>query len=231
MWGSRRYRAPVLLWAVAAGVGCGQTEHLDPAPELPRSQDAPAGSLELPVRVHLLQSESVEALHSTLTDDEVAQVFAAVNQIWAPAEMSWTVMDIVREPALAQDRFAERARQGQAPDMTFLQELIPLEQISDDGWDLFIGRRVGGAPGVYFGAVPAVLTSEIGPDRKRMSANMTRVLAHELGHAVGLGHISCPEGGNLMSPGGPPLDAGPITALQIETARRSATERMGRQGA
>ena len=219
-------RARALRW----GVGCALALSLAACnrSSLPRTQEvpdlpaAPPGPLDLPVRVHLLTSETVPALDATLTDVEVHAIFRAVNQLWSPASIHWSVEDIRRAPAPAQERFREHAATDRSPSRDLLEALLPVDRLLVDGWNVVIGRRLRGPPGIYFHRSGAVLTSEVGPDRRRASPNMVRVLAHELGHALGLHHVRCAAGGNLMAPGCPPLDAGPLDETQVEAARRRA---------
>ena len=57
---------------------CGESAPTSPAPD-------EAGTIQLEVRLHLLQSSVLDALDVTLTDDEVRVVIQAVNEVWACA--------------------------------------------------------------------------------------------------------------------------------------------------
>ena len=56
-------------------------------------------AIELAVRVHLVQSDQLDALNVRLSETEVAQLMTAVNETWAPAGIVWSVESIVREDA------------------------------------------------------------------------------------------------------------------------------------
>ena len=45
--------------------------------------------IRLRVRVHRLQSEKEPRLHCSLTDDEIREQFAAVNETWDQAKIVW----------------------------------------------------------------------------------------------------------------------------------------------
>ena len=55
--------------------------------------------LLLPVRVHLLTSGTTPELNSTLTGDEIRQVFVEVNAVWQQAGIRWDVESVLREQA------------------------------------------------------------------------------------------------------------------------------------
>ena len=86
---------------------------------------------------------------------------------------------------------------------------------------LLFGPLIGGiAGGVYLSGVPAVIIAEFDPSGARdLVGSGPRILAHELGHSLGLVHVPCTAEGNLMAPG---CSAGLRTHLtedQIATAR------------
>ena len=76
------------------------------------SADVPTGLvdgqpavIELAVRVHLVQSDQLEALNVGLSDEEVSELMTAVNETWAQAGIRWSLESIVREDARNESMF------------------------------------------------------------------------------------------------------------------------------
>ncbi len=213
---------PIALVA-ALGLCCGNAT----APETP--SDLPTGNTVLSVRVHLLQSNELEALNATLDARDVALLFAGANRIWEPAGVRWRIESIIREPARNAAAYDKIFRGEGADPLDVMLSIFPRENLFGDGWDVFVLRDFGrvGAGGVYisFREAQVAVVAEIGSGgEQRPSGSGPRVLAHELGHSLGLQHVSCTTAGNLMAPGCRGQDRTRLTAAQIQTVRQQAAK-------
>ncbi|MFQ5890995.1 MAG: hypothetical protein ACE5JR_13270 [Gemmatimonadota bacterium] len=187
----------------------------------------PDGVLTLDVRVHLLRSDAVPELDATLTDEEVGLLFGEVTAIWQQAEIAWRVESILREEARNAAEFAQALR-GEALLLPALLSVLPTEQLTDGGWDVFLIRDLGGRiVGAYLSNLPAVVAPEIVPPSGRdLTGATARAVAHELGHSLGLIHVPCTEAGNLMAQGCAVEDRRGLEPFQIEAAREQAARGM-----
>ncbi len=179
--------------------------------------------IALSVRVHLLSSEFAP-LNTDLTEAEVRTIFSRVNGIWSQAVISWNIESILREEALNADDF-ELVLQGQLQASNeIIASLLPRENLSQGAWDVFLIRDFGGITGgIYFPSIPAALSAEVDQSGNReLTGSAARILAHELGHSLGLPHVACTAAGNLMAPACPAEDRTRLLADQIQTARRQA---------
>ena len=174
------------------------------------SGDVPTGPvdgqpaiIELAVRVHLVQSEQLEALDVRLSDAEVTQLMTSVNETWAQAGIRWSVESIVREDARNEAMFRLALMDPTVSPISVLASVLTRENVRPDIWNVFMIRDFGGGlGGVYLGIDGVVVTAEIDPSGLRdIDGGMARVLAHELGHSVGLVHVPCTAQGNLMAAG------------------------------
>ena len=184
----------------------------------------PVSEIALDVRVHLLESDEFTQLSTTLTGTEVGTLFEGVNEIWSEAGIRWVVESIVREPAANQDLFGQVVR-GEIPfSGSVLASLLPREQLLAGKWDVFMIRDLGGSiGGIYIGGIPAVIGAELDPLGARdLAGGMPRIVAHELGHSIGLAHVDCVAAGNLMAPGCFQGVRTRLTATQTEIARSQA---------
>ena len=50
--------------------------------------------ITLPVRVHLVQSETMPAMHTTLMEVDIRRIFGKVNTIWAQAGIRFEIESI-----------------------------------------------------------------------------------------------------------------------------------------
>jgi len=150
---------------------------LDPNGSLPET-------IELPVRVHLLSSEFVETLDTTVTDDDIRRFFDGVNGHWGEAGIHWTIESIVHTDAERQLAFRRITELG--VDAEFYQlfniftTLCPRDQWLADGWNVCV---VSEFPWVatHFGE-GFVVMGEMDPRGEQVQ---TFALAREFGESLG----------------------------------------------
>ncbi len=87
--------------------------------------------------------------------------------------------------------------------LSVLTSVLTSENLRPDIWNVFMIRDFGGGVGgVYLGIERVVVSTEIDPLGQRdIDGGMARILAHELGHSLGLVHAPCVAQGNLMAAG------------------------------
>ena len=185
-------------------------------------------AIELAVRLHLVQSDELEALNVRLSDAEVGELMTAVNETWAQAEIVWGLESIVREDARNESLFRHALVDSAVSLIGLLTSVLSPENLRPDIWNVFMIRDFGGRlGGVHLPAEKVVVSTEVDPLGQRdIDGGMARILAHELGHSLGLIHVGCIAQGNLMATGCTLgsrtfLDATQITRvrLQAETGR------------
>lgn len=171
--------------------------------------------------MHLLSSR-LGPIDAKLLDDAVQALIGRVNRIWRQADIVWEIESITREPAQAEAEVEATLLAGAFLAIDLVLAILPRDQLFAGGWDAFLVRDLtsaAGAPGVYFPDLPAALSSEIDPSGLDDPGH---ILAHELGHSLGLLHMECAAEGNLMSPGCDSGDRIRLSAGQIDHARAQA---------
>ncbi len=196
---------------------CVESDSTSPGPD-------EAGAINLEIRLHLLQSSELDALDATLTDDEVGEVIQAVNEVWAQAGVAWQIEQIVRETALNPDVFRQVLNDPSGNSASLVAAVLPHENLRPDIWNVFLIRDFGGAVGgVYLSSNRVVVSAEMDPLGNRdLSGATARILAHELGHSLGLFHVFCTATGNLMAPSCPTGTRTRLEPFQVQTARQQA---------
>ena len=175
--------------------------------------------LFLPVKIYCYSFTTAPELNCTLGQSEIKALMDKVNHIWKQAGIQWTIESIVTRTASSHDfpplmgdesRFEIRER---------LVSISPKEESRPRLWKIaIIGRYPGRAGGVNIRETHTTYFVERTP---RGTKGYPMVLAHELGHSLGLQHTNLP--GNLMQVG-KPTDMPYLTKEQIEVARVQATK-------
>ena len=196
-----------LLLASACG-GTLEPEAIEPAPTAalaptPTSTPAPTPTPAppasrfsydefriLPLRIHLLHSETVTDLNALSTDDDIVKVLAKINGIWSQAGIQFFLKSMIRETVI--NEFAYTGFKREVP----LPMLGLLRPRGSQGGGMFHVYYLHDfqANGVFIPGV-AIFVKELSELREVDGGSidlppMARVTGHELGHGLGLTHLS-----------------------------------------
>jgi hypothetical protein len=214
--------ASLVTLASLAGGGCG-APYDDSGPAVGDCVGDRAW-LELPVRLALIRSDDA-TLTATATAPELAAVLDEVNALWAPAcvrfgiESTGAVDTDPARVAAYQDALASHDLMAVARG---LGELLPPAGMLDPGVGVFVFGSLGMPRlGRYFDDVDAVAWAHAKPDG---TPTQPVLLAHELGHALGLPHYTGDDSvHNIMTAsGGDPALMTELTEDQAQAARAQA---------
>ncbi len=172
--------------------------------------------LTLPVQVYCYSFEAAPELDCTLTRAEMEQMFAGANRIWSQAGIQWTMVSFTDKTV---DAGLFPALSGTEERSEIRERLLAMSPRVEAGRGLWALVVVHASPvpagGFYFAKTHTVYFSETTHRGKTTPV----VLAHELGHSLGLPHSE--EESNLMFPGKPSVRK-LLTAAEISRVRAQA---------
>lgn len=172
--------------------------------------------ISLPVRVHLVQSDTMRDMHTTLVEADVRRIFGKVNAVWAQAGIQFEIESIGPTHAIA-----PKPELGDQSEFVRVKAMIPKERLSPTAIDVCYVKKVN-PNGFYYGE-PVVVkdTASLKEVPGGLDEPLPRVTSHEIGHALGLRHRQ--ETTNLMASGTTGFS---LNEAEIATARGKARERL-----
>jgi hypothetical protein len=150
----------------------------------------PREILSVPLRVHILWSDLVPALDSTVTDEQVREMVVTANELWQPAAIQWQLESIVHTQAERQLGFRstvidDPTGRGEGASDTF-SRVCPGENWLSPGWNVCWVRAVPRGA-LYLNSQGGAL---LGEEDVLGGAVPPFALAHVLGHLMGLLDVS-----------------------------------------
>jgi hypothetical protein len=182
----------------------------------------------LSLRVHVLSAPGLPEVDCALDLAAIRRRVDGASRIWSQAGVKLFVESVVREPAAAQDAFRELAKRDSGPRVDDYVRLIPAASRAPHALDVYVVRSLP-VNGVFFGRERAVFIKvepRLRPVEGGTDYPPERVLAHEIGHFLGLGHVAEPR--RLLAQG---TTGTGIDAAEAEAARAAAAARAAVQGA
>lgn len=191
----------------------------------------------LPVRVHMVEFTTLKDFKNDLTDEEVIQLFAGANKIWAQADIEWKIESIIHKPAINQEKFIQtfkrynsklsrKKKLSMKQAHKISQKTCSREHWLKGGWNVcIIPYTHVGSGGVFFQFRRGTMV--LLPARNKQGKLNPAIVAHELGHSLGLKHKSMKQN-NLMTGSGnnmryrSPKSKITITPDEISKARKQA---------
>ena len=186
-----------------------------PPPNTDAKAEQPAAKLEeivIPVRIHLMQSASITAMHTTLTEPDVQRIFGKVNRIWSQAGIRFEIESIVHTEAV--DASPEIAKEQEH---ARVKSMIPKAGLSPAAIDVCYVKQV--TPNGFYYGEPIVVkdTAKLRPVEGGLDEPLPRVTSHEIGHALSLSHRQ--DTTNLMASGTTGFS---LNDAEIQAAREKA---------
>jgi hypothetical protein len=159
-----------------------------------------------------MQSEKTPDMHTTLTEQDIQRIFGKVNMIWSQAGIRFELEPIRHTQALDVPAPIK-------PNLKYARfaDAVPKGAMSPTALNVFYVKKLG-PNGFYYGTGIAVKdTAKLKEVAGGLDEPIPRVTAHELGHALGLGHRQ--DGNNLMASG---LSSFLLNEPEIQMAREKA---------
>lgn len=183
-----------------------------------RAGDAPAKlpTITLPVRIHLVQSDTMPAMHTTLVESDIRRIFGKVNTVWAQAGIQFAIESIGPTKAIAL-----KPEMQMKPEFDRVHAMIPKERLSPTALDVCYVKEV--RPNGFYDGESVVVkdTASLKEVRGGLDEPLPRVTSHEIGHALGLKHRQ--DTTNLMASGTTGFS---LNDAEIAIARERAQERL-----
>ena len=166
--------------------------------QTPEPSSCPAGLpwIEIPTRFHLLSS-SIDSLNATLSEAQLRETLAEAQLYLDQACIKVRVERVVRDEVGAERerRFSEVLASNPSNEAfrAMMVDVIPREKLLSPGWNIMVFKAFERfTSGVYLTDIPSVLWAEQLPAVAGGAPNPPLILAHEIGHALGLLHYEGP---------------------------------------
>jgi dipeptidyl aminopeptidase/acylaminoacyl peptidase len=162
-------------------------------PETPKSAAFGADDwLIVPLRIHLLSSAETPALHTTLTEQDLARILPKMNKVWRQAGFQFRIESIVREEAPPLSN-ADVEKRDELP------ARMPTFTRAEAAFDIYYVKQLD-VNGFYTPRGIFVKdTASLRPVEGGIDEPIPRVTSHEIGHALSLPHRQ--DTTNLMASG------------------------------
>ena len=175
--------------------------------------------ISLLVRVHLVQSETIPEMHTTLVEEDIRRIFVKVNSVWAQAGIQFEIESIGQTQAVL-PMVEARGK----PEFAQVKASLPKERLGQTALDICYVKKV--VPNGFFYEELIVVkdTASLKEVNGGLDEPLPRVTSHEIGHALGLQHRQ--DMTNLMASGTTGFS---LNEAEVALARGKAKERLDRK--
>ena len=179
--------------------------------------------LELPLVAYRYTFAAAPNLDSQLSKSEIEALVTEVNRIWKPFDIRWKLQSVIDRRVEARDFAALTGSEERTEIKRRLQAIAP-KSTDRQLWKMVLIKEFPvPAGGLYLPEPQTLFFAEVSRGGKTSPV----ILAHELGHSLGLAHDRSPT--NLMNPAAGARDSALATAQaltpeQVTTSRAQALE-------